>query len=162
MLDTSISSSLKAEAEGLRLGLIAGLVDVDAVVAWADRLILADQADGAPVLFDLSLSGGRKIADVISLLGEVPGAADPAAIGRRMAADLAAGLADGSLGIVKTARAMYHITCEGFAPDAEFESEAYWADDGVDLALEGVYCTLEEVGRQMTEFLARYQTRLQE
>jgi broad specificity phosphatase PhoE len=152
----SSPSDVKAEAEGLRLGLIAGLVDVDAVVAWADRLILDDQADGAPVLFDLSLSGGRKVADVISMLREIPGAAHPAAVGRRMAADLAAGLADGSFGIVRAARVMYLIMREGFAPDAEFESEAYWADDGVDLALEGVYCTLEEVGQRMTQFLARY------
>jgi len=104
------------------------------------------------------LAGGRPVAQLVSLLGEIPGEIDPTAVGRRLARDLATGLASGHLEIVQVARAMYRITHEGYAPDREFESEAYSADDGVDLARSGTYGTLEEVHREVQTFLDRYLT----
>jgi hypothetical protein len=150
--------TLKFDAEALRLGLVAGTVDVREVVAWADRAILANQADDAPVLLDLSLAGRRSVSEVVSLLGEVPGEADPPAVGRQLAGELATRLAAGQMDIVATARAMYRILREGYAPDREFEGHAYAADDGVDLALSGTYGTLDDVRHDVAEFLSRYAT----
>jgi hypothetical protein len=149
---------LKCEAEALRIELAVGLVDVADVVAWADRLIGADAAGGAPVLLDISLSSRKSVVDVMSLLGEMPGQFDPHAVGRRLASNLAERYATGEVDVVGAARAMYRIMLDGLAPDEDFEDDARWADYGVELALDGLEGTLEEVGREIASFLERYRS----
>jgi hypothetical protein len=65
--------TLTEEAEALRLGLMTGLLDAQAVVAWADRVILDDRVAEAPVVLDLTVSGTKGIADLVTLLRTVPG-----------------------------------------------------------------------------------------
>ena len=69
---------------------------------------------------------------------------------------LRAALVNDELSIVSVARAMCRLMLEGYSPDADFESTAYVADDGVDLALQGTYGTLDEVRRDVVAFLERY------
>ena len=152
-----ISMSLKSDAEALRLALLTGLVDTPAVVAWADRLILADRIAEAPAVLDLSLAGSRPPAEIVALLGQVPGAPDHASVGRRVAARLRRALESGELDVVAVARGMYRMLREGYAPDSDFEGMAYFADDGVDLALARTYGTLDDIREELTAFLARYQ-----
>ena len=149
--------TLKSDAETLRLALLTRLVDAAAVVAWADRLILADRIAEAPVVLDLSLAGSRPTADIVELLGQVPGTIDQAAVGRHVAAQLRRALDSGQLDVVGVARAMYRLLREGYSPDSDFEGMAYCADDGVDLALAGSYGTLDDIREQLTAFLERYQ-----
>ena len=148
--------TLKAEAEALRVGLLVGLVDRDRIVAWADSAILADRAPEAPVVLDLALAGHKPVAEIVSLLSQVPGEVDQSVVGRRLAGQLRERFARGTLDVVGVARAMYRLLREGYAPDDEFESMAYVADDRVDLALEGVYGTLDDVSAEVAEFLERY------
>src|SRR5262245_29325794 len=98
---------LKADAEALRLGLIDGLVSPELVVAWADRVILADRAMEAPTVLDLALAARSPLAELVSLLGAVPGDVDRAAVGRRWARWLHARIDAGTLGVVPAARLMY-------------------------------------------------------
>jgi len=42
-----------------------------------------------------------------------------------------------------------------FSPDAEFEGMAYYFDDGVDLANNGVYGSLAELRVEMLDYLSR-------
>lgn len=148
--------TLKNDAEALRLGLIAGTSSIADVVAWADSIILADRASEAPSVLDLSVSSRRPAADVIALLSAVPGRPDAQEVGRRQAIRLRTALINQELGIVSIARAMYRLMLDGYSPDADFESMAYVADDGVDLALQGTYGTLDEVRRDVLAFLERY------
>lgn len=147
---------MKSDSETLRLGLITGLIDVTMVVEWADQQILSDRADEAPALLDLSLASRKSVAEVVSLLGEVPGLVEPEAIGRRLVGMLAAKFRAGEIGVVATARTMCRILLEGYAPDAEFESDAYIVYDRVDLALEGTYGTLQDVALDVSEVLSRF------
>jgi hypothetical protein len=149
-------STLKSDAEALRLGLIAGTTSIGEVVAWADSVILSDRSGEAPTVLDLSVSSRRPVADVVSLLSAVPGAADPRDVGRRLAIQLRTALVNQELSIIAVARAMYRLMLDGYSPDADFESMAYVADDGVDLALEGTYGTLDDVRRDVRAFLERY------
>jgi hypothetical protein len=49
-----------------------GLIDTDAVVAWADHLIAS--RDRSPMqVMDVALAGRRPVIEVIDLLGTVPG-----------------------------------------------------------------------------------------
>ena len=148
--------TLKTDAEVLRLGLVLGLIDRSAIVAWADELILADRAAEIPVAFDLSTSATTPLSDVITQLGRVPGEIDPQAIGRRVAGHLRESLTTGRLDITAVARAMQRLLREGLAPDDDFEHMAYHADDGVDLALSGTYGTLPAIHDDVIRFLDRY------
>jgi hypothetical protein len=148
--------TVKSDADALRLGLIVGLIDRQHVVAWADQLIRSDRVAEAPVVLDLAVATHHSVADVVSLLHQVPGDVDRATVGRRLATQLRGALACGTLDVVGVARAMYRVLHEGYAPDHEFESMAYWADDGVDLALQGVYGSLDQVRAELEGFLARY------
>ena len=148
--------TLRTEAESLRLALILGLIDAHAVVGWADSVIMSDRSSEAPVVLDLSLAAQKPVAELVSLLGQVSGDVDKAAVGRELAGQLRECLRSQRLDIVALARAMYRLLHEGYAPDKEFETMAYVIDDGVDLALEGVYGTLEDVRQEMATFLDRY------
>ena len=53
---------------------------------------------------------------------------------------------------------VYRIAREGYAPDEEFEWQAYAADDGVGLALQGTYGTLAAIAQNVGEFLQRYES----
>lgn len=70
-------STLKNDAEALRLGLITGTSTIADVVAWADSIILADRSLEAPTVLDLSVASRRPVPDVVSMLSAVPGAVDP-------------------------------------------------------------------------------------
>ncbi|HET7585856.1 MAG TPA: hypothetical protein VFK13_13150 [Gemmatimonadaceae bacterium] len=148
--------TVKDDAEVLRLGLVTGLVRRDAVVVWADGLVAANRGREIPVLLDLSLGARKSVAELVSLLGEIPGTARPANVGRRLAREIYRGLRDGRIGVQSAARSMYGIMRDGYSPDDEFEMMAYTADDGVDLALAGVYGTLAELSRDVLEFPQRY------
>lgn len=80
--------TLKAEGDALRLGLIVGRVDRQDVVAWADQVIRSDRTAEAPVLLDLAVGVQEPIADIVSLLNQVPGQIDRAAVGRHLARQL--------------------------------------------------------------------------
>ena len=147
---------MKNDAEALRLGLLAGMVDRSEIVAWADERVATDRAAEAPALLDLSLGAEKSVADLVSLLGALPGASDTGNVGRRLARQIYRALRDRRVGIEHAARAMYRVMREGYAPDREFETMAYVADDGVDLARSGTYGTLDELSGEVLAFLRRY------
>ena len=126
------------------------------VVAWADRLILEDRADAIPVLLDLSLLGNDAIGEAVSLLGSFPGDCSREAVGRYVAGLIYEGLTAGDLSTERAARVLYVTMIEGYAPDHTFESMAYTFDDGVDLALQGTYGTLEAVRVEMLAYLGQF------
>lgn len=148
--------SIKAHAETFRLALILGLVEPFDVIQWADREVMTEAASEVPALLDISLAAHRPVAELTSLLSAVPGDANRSVVGRYLAAQLLDGLKSGRLDIVTVARAMFRLLHEGYAPDSEFENMAYVADDGVDLALQQTYGTLEEVHLDVLRFLERY------
>lgn len=144
---------LKSEATALRAGLIAGCVGIEDAVAWADRLILNGQAIHVPQALDLSLLRPNSEADAISLLGEVQGEADPRRVGVEVCGWLLQRLLDGTASTQQAARTLYLLMQEDCMPDPEFESMAYYFDDGVDLAELGISGTVESVRTEMIEYL---------
>src|SRR5687767_4871764 len=60
-------SAVKEQAEALRLGLLAGYVTPDEVVAWADGLIAAGGVP-EPELIAVSLGGGKPVAELARAL----------------------------------------------------------------------------------------------
>lgn len=148
--------TIRNQAQALRAGLIGGFVTIPDVIAWADVLVGEDRGGDAPQLFDLALLRPGAVAEAVSLLGEVPGEWHPGAVGREIATLLYRGMANGELSERQTARALFAATLEGLAPDEEFANMAYYFDDGVDLAAQGVYGSLAAVRTEMLEYLARF------
>lgn len=120
--------SIKDGAQALRMGLIGGYVSIAEVVAWADARISEDHGRVVPQLFDLALLRSADLGRAVSLLGEVPGVADRCVVGRVVARLVHWGLLNGRL----TER-----------------------DDGVDLALQGVYGNLADLRAEMLAYLSR-------
>lgn len=78
-------STVHTEAAALRMGLAMGLIGVQDVVAWADRLIVENGAAGVPEAFELCTLDARQDAEAITLLREVGDAGDASALGVRCA-----------------------------------------------------------------------------
>jgi hypothetical protein len=150
-----VLGTIRDQAKALRLGLISRFVSLAEVVTWADSLIGQDRGQEAPQLFDLALLRADDVGQAVSLLAEVPGEWSPAAVGRNIARSVHRGLARGQLNEREAASALYGAVLEGLCPDPEFESMVYYFDDGVDLALQGIYGNLAELRAEMLEYLSR-------
>ena len=144
------------EAEALRLGLIGGYATLQQVVTWADQLILKDRAAEMPALLDLSLLSSESLAEAVALLRTIPGERSAPQVGRYVAGLIYEHMKLGTLSTERAARALFQAMLEGYAPDPEFESKAYSFDDGVDLALQGVYGTLQDVRAEMLGYLGQF------
>jgi hypothetical protein len=147
--------TIRDTAQAFRAGLIGGYVSIADVVAWADVLIGEDCGRDAPQLFDLALLRSGDLGPAISLLSDLPGDWNPGNVGRDIARLVHGGLISGKLTERQAATALYVAVREGLSPDAEFESMAYYFDDGVDLALQGVYGNLADVRAEMLDYLSR-------
>ena len=148
-------ATIKERAQALRASLIGGYVSIPEVVAWADALIGEDRGRDVPQLFDLALLRSGDVGKAVSLLGEVPGEWSPALVGRDVAKLVHGGVVSGKLTERQAATALLHALREGFSPDVEFESMAYYFDDVVDLALQGTYGNLADLRAELLEYLAR-------
>jgi len=148
--------TIREQAQALRAGVIGGFVSITDVVRWADVLVGEDRGLDAPQLFDLALLRPGDVARAVSLLGDVPGEWHPGSVGREIAALLHRRLANGELTERQAARALYVAMREGLAPDREFENMAYHFDDGVDLAVQGMWGNLADIRAEMLDYLARF------
>jgi hypothetical protein len=75
-------SGQKEDAEALRLDIQAGYATPADAVAWADRVIVEDPHPDDAVL-DVSLAWRASAPDMLALLANVPGVADPVRVLRR-------------------------------------------------------------------------------
>ena len=147
--------SIRDKALALRAGVICGYVSIPDVVAWADGLIAEDRSRDAPQLLDLALLRPADLGQAVSLLGEVPGEWNSVTVGRDIARLVHGALTGGKFTERQAATALRVAVREGLSPDAEFESMAYYFDDAVDLALQGVYGNLSDLRAEMIEYLSR-------
>jgi len=148
-------ATIREEAQALRAGLIGRWITLSEVVSWADARIAEDAGRETPQLFDLALLRADAVGQAVSLLGSVPGPWNPGAVGRRIAVLVHRGLRTGALTERQAATALYVALREGLSPDAEFEGMAYYFDDGVDLANNGVFGSLAELRVEMLDYLSR-------
>ena len=151
----STARTMRGEAQALRLGLLCGCVSISDVVAWADTLVGEDRAREAPQLLGLALLRPDGVGQAVSLLGEVPGDSNPAHVGRHIASLVRSSLSLGRITERQAATALYVAMREGFSPDEDFESMAYYFDDVIDCARKGVYGGLDALRSELLEYLSR-------
>src|SRR3989442_446735 len=73
---TATQPTRKDSAEFFRLGLLAGVCDLSAVVRWSDAVIMSEPSPPF-AFFDLSTCESQPLSATLSLLVEVPGERTP-------------------------------------------------------------------------------------
>jgi len=123
--------------EAKRLELIAGIVSVADVVAWADDLITQSDTPGDQ-LIRLSLSGDSHPFDVVSLLREMSGGCDAIMAIRSLLGRMQGLLVEDPSRARGFARALYEVAHEHFPdlPDdlgwlCGIDEDFYLAEEGI-------------------------------
>ena len=135
----------RQHAEFLALALELGLIDVNAVVEWADGLI-AEQERPHWSLCELATSTRAYAEDVVKLLRQTPGLFDVATARRELFSLMAKRSQVDRVAARRVAHALYQLAMSDEIDDPELKQVAWWAYDGLDLAEDGVTMeTPEEV-----------------
>ena len=131
------SVNLKAEAESLRLGLLAGVVSVGEVIRWADSAIVAmDQPEVS--IIDVALSVGRSPDFVARQLESVPGNVDHVDALRSLLASFLVELEAEPEHAWDIARRLYRLAASVDWPESLLGHEPYSLDDAFDLAAQDI------------------------
>ncbi|HEX6367532.1 MAG TPA: hypothetical protein VF006_01290 [Longimicrobium sp.] len=145
----------KEDAEALRCGLLAGYVTVRETVAWADAVIAREPAPD-PAIIEVALAGRQPPADVVALLRDVPGDADPIRVRRRLLARMLQVLDGDPTHAERIARWLYQLAVHGELPEEAFGWQAYGLDDTFELARTGVYGSHAAAVTELREYLHRH------
>lgn len=143
-------------AEFFRLGLLAGVCDLSAVVCWADSVLTSDSSP----LFafcDLSICESQPISSVVSLLREVPGSLTPDLPALMLLGYCHQLSQSGSLALTETLTRLHHMARTEHFPD-RIDSALANLDEDFYLAREGIHGTVTEMERAFTDYLARYRS----
>lgn len=144
---------IKAEAELLRLKLIAGLTSVADVIAWADEVIRAAPEPESSVI-DVALAGRKGPADVAALLREVPGSYDPVSAARGLLGAMLQDLERDPQRGRELAQTVYRLACAGELPEEHFGWEAFGLDENFYLVDVGAFTEAEALAG-LREYLSR-------
>ena len=149
-------TTLKLQAEVLRIGILGGYVSPEEAIAWADALI--ESLSPAPAdLIEVSLSGGRR-DDVASALAQVSGSFDEESLRRTLLRKMADIAFSRPQFCRQIARALYQLAVEGRAPTRADESAMFTFDDAYDLAESGAFGTIEDVDAELREYLSSWRS----
>jgi hypothetical protein len=144
----------KEIAQFFRLALRLRLVDTVAVERWVVSVIAAESAVRFPFT-DLAGASHRPSFVVDDLLGQVTGHVELHVPGRIVLALLRRRLRDGALSAKAAIKCAREICFA--APLTELEGHrADGLDDSLWLAISGTYGTLDDVRREVAEFLESY------
>ena len=149
-----VMATQKEIAQFFRLALRLRLVDTAAVERWVDSVIAAEQVVRFPFT---DLAGASRIPSgtVDELLGQVRGHCELHVPGRIVLALLRRRLRDGTLTPDAAIKFALEIGFTGPLSDDE-RYRADGLDDSLSLAASGTYGTLDDVRREIAEFLERY------
>ena len=144
----------KEIAQFFRLALRLRLVDTAAVERWVDSVIAAEPTVHFPFT-DLACASRIPASTVDELLGQVTGDCELHVPGRIVLALLRRRLRDGTLPPEAAIEFTLEIGFTGLLTDEE-RYQADRLDDAVWLATSGTYGTLDDVRRELAEFLEKY------
>lgn len=149
--------SISTEANVLRCGFEVGYFDKPDIARWADRWILTLE-EPCDELFDLSLNRRLDPIDIESLFRKLS-SPEP---------DLPVQTRFGFIGLLydeKKTSAQYvarqlFLSVHQPGITREEASRIYYLDDGCDLAYSGQYGTVDQINRELGEFLSPYAKQL--
>ncbi len=144
---------LREEAEVLRLGLVLGLVEPGAAVAWADRIIAAAEATPIEVM-DVAMASRQPVDEMIRLLGRVPGSADFTHAAHCALGFMRERFIGGGLSLEAAADMLWAYAREANIPEDERDVAASFIHEYH--CLVDYFGTPVELGNEITQFLAEH------
>ncbi len=147
-------TSLREQAEYLRLALAMTLVDEEAAIEWADRTILA--SDNPPVeVIDLSMAGDQPPDELMRLLASVPGQGNLAAVAHQVLGLLHGRLEVGDVTLEQATDMLWAYHDWAAVSEEEIDAAGNFSDY-LYMAQMGAYGTLDSVREEILDFLARH------
>lgn len=147
-------SSIKQEAERLRLHLLMGLIDRNRVVAWADATIKVMKETPFIELIDVSLAGDQALPEMAQLLRAIPGEEDLAIVAHQALGLLWEKISFGGISLEKGLE-MLRIYMQEAAISEEERSHLDWLFELCYLLREG-HSTHEELRERLFVFLGEH------
>lgn len=149
--------SLKDEAEIYRIGLITGLFVKNDVVSWADKII-SIQENVEYEIIEVSLLGSSSKINIASKLFQIKGI-----LNSQHVINVFLGLCSNSYNSNKFTDEdmcifLYHLISNkiDIPISSDIEQKINYLSDGYYLASEGIYGDLDDIRRDLKEFLDQY------
>lgn len=155
----TMSNVLSAEADVLRCGYDVGFFDKSDIETWADRQIEASTYPCTELL-DLSMIRQTHPLDVMNLLRSF-GPPDPATTIQTQIGLIGLLLAKNEISTQLAIRGLWALVHET-GTTQEQQSRIYVLDDGYDLAVAGAYGTMDDIERELHDFVSPYAEQLAE
>ena len=148
---------MAAEADILRCGYDLGFFDKPDIERWAERQIEAIE-EPPLALIDLAMIRSASPVDVVNLLRQL-GSTDPAASLATQLAFIGMLYQSQRLPIQHAIAGLYSLARERGLTD-EQRLAIYYLDDGYDLAVAGTYGAVQDIDRDLREFVLPYTEKL--
>lgn len=141
----------------MRCGFNVGYFDKSDVAQWADRWILALE-EPCDELFDLSMNRSMAPIDLAILLRNM-GSSEPTFLVATSIGFVGLMYGEKRFSTQHAAKELYSLAHqEGITP--EEASRITYLDDGCDLAYSGLYGSIEQIKRELSQFVSPYAERL--
>lgn len=141
-------------AEAYQRALECGLPVIPEVSAWVDRVI-TEEPRPSFAMIEASSASGDPSAFLTALRG-VPGVADPHGRRRLLFAIMFRTLERDPNTIHAIVRGLFSMAVDGDIPDSDAARCMWYFDDALGLAEEGVHGRVEDVRRDLVEFLREF------
>ena len=145
----------KEDAELLRSCLVVGIASVERVVAWADSIVAAESVID-PGIIEISLSGNKTSAELVSLLHAVAGEANSERVMRRLLGEMYLKLKSQPDMGESIAASLYQLRCNGDIPEEAFGWEPYALSDTFHVARACGHCGNLGAPEDLIDYLIRH------
>ena len=146
---------IKLSAEVYRIGISIGLLTIEDIMKWADKVI--EQYDTPPYeIIELSLSAKKKLEDITFSLTEIRGDFDDNDLPPKIVLGLLNQYLNTSEDMAYVIQKMDKLI--KYLPDSYegIEMEIHFLSDGYYLAEKNIYGDLKEIHANLKEFLIRF------
>lgn len=149
--------SLKDEAEIYRIGLTIGYFTKSDIVLWADKMI-ENKENIEYEIIEVSLLANSNKADIASKLNEVRGVSDQQLIINVLLGLCSRSYNKGRFSADEICTFLYRLvsTKTDIFISCDIKQKIHYLSDGYYLATEGIYEDLNNICRELKEFLDQY------
>jgi len=154
-----MANAMSIEADVLLCGYDVGFFDKTDIERWADHQI-AIIDEPSTELLDLSMIRNTHPLDVMNTLRKL-GSADPLTSVQTRIGFIGLLFDKNRIDTRLAIRGLWSLILESGITDAQ-KSQIYYLDDGYDLAVAGTYGSLDDVERELRDFVTPYADRLAE
>jgi len=152
---TATQPTRKDIAEFFRLGLLAGVCDLSAVVRWSDSVIMSEPSPPF-AFFDLSICESQPLSAALGFLTEVPDPLTPDLPVYMLLGHCYRLAQSGTLALTDTLVRLHRMARSEYFPEP-VDSTLRNLDEDFYLAHNEIHGTVAGVGQKFTDYLSRFE-----